>query len=201
VTCPIHSHTRLGLPRGLLVSTKSVYAFISSMRATCPAHLNLLDLICPTSSEEWRFWSASLCSFLQISVTSSPWGHVLKHLQTYFLFLRVRAFLHVPCLQIPNAAINLYHKQRSNQKKRDTTRGKIHCTACSFYKRKIQTACVKSAAPNMNLKNEQKLVPRRSLTVFFPCESSISTRLQNTATAPAGICLKKSVRRFPTSVV
>jgi hypothetical protein len=46
--------------------TKILYAFlISPIRITCPVYLNLLDLITLTVfGEEYRLWSASLCSFL-----------------------------------------------------------------------------------------------------------------------------------------
>ena len=72
----LSSHLSLGLPSGLFPSgfpTNTPHTPLrSSIRATCPTHLILLEFITRTIlGEEYRWLSSSLCSFLRSFVTSS----------------------------------------------------------------------------------------------------------------------------------
>ena len=75
----LSSQLHLGLPSGLFPSgftTRIMYPLLLfPIRATWPAHLTLLDLITVIiCSEQYRFWSSSLCSLLQSPVALSLWS-------------------------------------------------------------------------------------------------------------------------------
>ena len=85
----VSSHPRLGLPIGIFpvgVSVKILKALLpSSILATWPAHLNLLDLITLTILvERYKLWGCSLWSLLPLSIPF--WALILAS---------------GPCFQIP----------------------------------------------------------------------------------------------------
>jgi hypothetical protein len=71
-------HLSLGIHSGLFLSgcpINILYVFLLPIRATCPAHLILPDLVTLIMfDEEYKLWSTSLCSLLQPPVTSCLFG-------------------------------------------------------------------------------------------------------------------------------
>ena len=77
------------LPSGF--PTKTLYAPLSSpIRATCPAHLILLDFITRTIlGEEYKSFSSSICHLFHSPVTLSLLGPKSLFVKTYFIGLKV----------------------------------------------------------------------------------------------------------------
>jgi hypothetical protein len=96
----LSTYLRLGLPSALLPScfpNNNLDAFLFSLiRATFPAHLNLLELIIPIIfGEDHKFRSSSLCSLLHPPVTTSVFGPNILLSTLFSNTLSLSSFLNV----------------------------------------------------------------------------------------------------------
>ena len=109
----LSTHLCLGLPSGLFPSgfpTKNLYTPLTSpMRATCPAHLILLDFITHTIlREKYKSFNSWLCCLLHSPVTSSLLG---PNILLNTMFSNTLSFL------LPSMSATKFHTHTKQQAK------------------------------------------------------------------------------------
>jgi hypothetical protein len=109
----LFSHLRLGLPSGFFPQVsppKTLYTpLLSPTRATCPAHLILLDFITRTIlCEQYRSISSSLCSYSVLSLSKIINSYKQTNTVTpkYFTFVQTLSISQFPLDVIDKSRVN-----------------------------------------------------------------------------------------------